>query len=95
MTKEEMQSSIERLSELRSKYNCFDEKEKPFYYALTLGIKGIIVLEQESILDKIRAEISDIYCGQYCENPLTADEVREMALEIIDKCNTEGRHKNE
>lgn len=42
-------------------------------------------LEQEPILDKIRAEIADIYCGQYCENPFTADAVREMALEIIDK----------
>ena len=39
----------------------------------------------DCVLDKIRAEIADIYCGQYCENPLTADAVREMALEIIDK----------
>lgn len=37
------------------------------------------------VLDKIRAEIADIYCGQYCENPFTADAVREMALDIIDK----------
>ena len=37
------------------------------------------------VLNKIRAKIADIYCGQYCENPLTADAVREMALEIIDK----------
>lgn len=38
-----------------------------------------------SVLNNISAEIADIYCGQYCENPLTSDEVREMALEIIDK----------
>lgn len=36
-------------------------------------------------LDKIRAEIEHIYCGQYCENPLTADTVKERVLEIIDK----------
>lgn len=46
-------------------------------------------LEQGAVLDKIRTEIADIYCGQYRENPLTADEVREMALEIIDKYKTE------
>ena len=37
------------------------------------------------LLDKIRAEIEDIYCGQYCDNPLTADTVKERVLEIIDK----------
>lgn len=42
------------------------------------------------VLDKISAEIADIYCGQYCENPLTADAVREMALEIIDKYKAES-----
>lgn len=36
-------------------------------------------------LDKIKTEIENIYCGQYCENPLTADMVKERVLEIIDK----------
>lgn len=45
----------------------------------------IKALEQEPILDKIRTEIADIYCGQYCENPFKAASVREMALDIIDK----------
>lgn len=35
--------------------------------------------------DKIRAEIENIYCGKYCEDPLTASAVKEMALDIIDK----------
>lgn len=47
--------------------------------------QGRFTVVQESVLNKIRAEIADIYCGQYCENPPTADAVREMALEIIDK----------
>lgn len=33
---------------------------------------------------KVKTEIADIYCGQYCENPYTPDKVRELALEIID-----------
>lgn len=41
-------------------------------------------------LDKIRAEIADIYCGQYCENPYTAASVRKMALDIIDKYRAES-----
>lgn len=45
------------------------------------------------VLDKIRAEIADIYCGQYCENPSTADSVREMALEIIDKYKEESEEE--
>lgn len=28
-------------------------------------------------------EINQIYCGQYCENPKTADDVREEAIDII------------
>ena len=41
-------------------------------------------------LDKIRTEIADIYCSQYCENPYTAAAIRKMALEIIDKYMAEG-----
>lgn len=44
----------------------------------------------EDTIDKIKAEIEDIYCGQYCENPYKAASVREMALEIIDKYKTES-----
>ena len=57
MTKEEIWNNISKLSELRSEYSCFDEKEEPFYHALSLGIKGIKALEHEEVLDKIRAEI--------------------------------------
>lgn len=42
-------------------------------------------LDNEGVLDKIRTEIADIYCGQYCDNPYTANAIRERALEIIDK----------
>ena len=34
-------ADIERLSELRSKYNCFDEKEEPYYRALSNAIKEL------------------------------------------------------
>lgn len=33
--KNDIWADIERLSELRSNYNCFDEKEEPYYRALS------------------------------------------------------------
>ena len=45
------------------------------------------------VLDKIIAEIANIYCCQYCENPYTATAVREMALKIIDKYKAESEEK--
>lgn len=41
---------------------------------------AIKVLEQEPVLDKIRAEIADIYCSQYCENPYTAATVKKNGI---------------
>lgn len=52
--------------------------------------EAIKALEQEPLLDKIKIEIADIYCGQYCENSLTPYAVREKALEIIDKYRSES-----
>lgn len=46
------------------------------------------------VLDKIRAEVADIYCGQYCENPYTAASVRKMALDIIDKYRAESEDED-
>ena len=39
----------------------------------------------EERIDAIKEDIENIYCGQYCEHIYTADEVRELALEIINK----------
>lgn len=41
-------------------------------------------IKNGTLLDKVKAEIADIYCGQYYENPPTADAVREMVLDILD-----------
>lgn len=49
----EMWDNIEKLSELRSAYSCFDEEEQPYYHALSLGIEGIKALEQEPCEDCI------------------------------------------
>lgn len=38
----------------------------------------------EKVIEDIKSDISNIYCGQYCYNPMTATEVREIALDIID-----------
>ena len=42
MTKDEV---IETLSDLRSQYNCFDEKEEPYYMALCIAIKSVRIAE--------------------------------------------------
>lgn len=54
MTKEERWKHIEILSDLMAKYSCFDDSERPYYEALSAGIKA---MKQESSLDKIRAGI--------------------------------------
>ena len=77
MSKEEMIDILKGLV-----FGSFDRTTAKEREALDMVIEA---LEQESMLDKIRDEIADIYCGQYCENPLTAYGVKEMVLEIIDK----------
>jgi len=39
--KDERWESIKLLSELRAKYSCFDEKEEPYYRALSVAITSI------------------------------------------------------
>lgn len=39
--KNDIWADIERLSELRSNYNCFDEKEEPYYRALSDAIQAL------------------------------------------------------
>lgn len=41
MTDEEALKHIELLSELRARYSCFDEKEEPYYRALSVAIESI------------------------------------------------------
>lgn len=33
--------AIETLSEIRCQYNCFDEREEPYYKALSMAIKAL------------------------------------------------------
>lgn len=93
--KKEMWDNIEKLSELRSNYSCFDEREQPYYHALSLGIEGIKALEQEPILDKIRAEIDKARFvnkdTRICKNALASG--LEVAMEIIDKYREESEDK--
>lgn len=85
MTREEVIKELKLLKEDHwddDRYGHETEQYNDTILALDIAIE---TLEQESIIDKISAEIADIYCGQYCENPMTADEVREQVLDIIDK----------
>lgn len=53
MTKEERWKHIEILSDLRAKYSCFDDSERPYYEALSAGIKA---LKQEPCVTDLSEE---------------------------------------
>lgn len=74
MTREE----IEELKELAASMGLYDDKN-PCKRAVILG-KAIKALEQEPILDKIRAEIINLTGGETPEHIWNVD-----VLEIIDK----------
>ena len=47
-----MNDLISRLSEIRSKYNCFDEAEGPYYRALSEAIKKLSERTYEDIISR-------------------------------------------
>jgi hypothetical protein len=82
MSREELEKRI-----LEARYNLVSSKDKETIDILEeLAIKA---LEQEPILDKIRAEIDGIEInGRVDEHTLfirTGEQVKQMALDIIDK----------
>ena len=90
MTGEEQ---LDWLYRLRSEIYVYMPKEWliPMNNALDMTIKA---LEQEHILDKIRAEIDEQYDKVHPYN-LSCAEGLEMALGIIDKYNAESEEKEE
>ena len=89
-----MDDYIELLSELRAKYNCFDENEAPYYEALSLGIKAIREqTARESILNKIKAEVTARLCdvvSDYTDGYRTAIQ---GVLVILDKYRAESEEQ--
>lgn len=47
-----MEDLISRLSEIRSKYNCFDENEEPYYRALSEAIKILYRREDRDTISR-------------------------------------------
>jgi len=87
MSREELEKRI-----LEARYNLVSSKDKETIDILEeLAIKA---LEQEPILDKIRAEIDGIEInGRVDEHTLfirTGEQVKQMALDIIDKYRKEN-----
>ena len=77
MTREE---AIKRIKEF-GLYHAIEDLPHSMYTveAFNMAIKSL------EAWDKVYVEIADIYCGSYCDNPYTAYQVRETALEIIEK----------
>jgi len=87
MSREELEKRI-----LEARYNLVSSKDKETIDILEeLAIKA---LEQEPILDKIRAEIDGIEInGRVDEHTLfirTGEQVKQITLEIIDKYRKEN-----
>ena len=58
---DERWKTIELLSELRAGYSCFEEKEEPYYRALSLAIASIREqINSMNALGKIRAEMEQL-----------------------------------
>jgi len=89
MTREEVIKELKILKEDYWNNDGYGYETNQYNDTLLALDTAIQALDQESILDKIRAEIVDIYCGQYCENTMTANEMREQVLDIIDKYEAE------
>ena len=63
MMRDKRWKSIKLLSELRAKYSCFDEKEEPYYRALSFAIASIREKmdadNEEQALEESKAEGED------------------------------------
>ena len=87
MTREE----IEELKGLAASMGLYDDKN-PCKRAVILG-KAIKALEQEPVLDKIRAEIEQLptkKCTEIRRIYINADDFKENVLAIIDKYKAES-----
>lgn len=85
MTKDELpnQEEITCLSEIRAGYSCFDEKEEPFYRALSKGIEAL----RKYLPDSVSKD--DVIYRQAAENAiyhhfpkLSMDEARMILHEV-------------
>lgn len=88
MTKEERELSITYLEEMKETYiegEGYERHPLPEYYAIECAIKA---LEQEPILDKVRAKIEQLPTTECTETHriyIDADDFKENVLAIIDK----------
>ena len=89
MTREKAKREIDSLDFYLQ--NHTDDYSEESHTAMMMAIKS---LEQEPILDKIRAEIDEQYDKVHPYN-LSCAEGLEMALGIIDKYNAESEKKEE
>ena len=55
--REEVWDAIHELSDIRAKYNCFNQKQRPKYHACSLGIWALREVIGEPIeIDSIKIE---------------------------------------
>ena len=61
-----MDDLISRLSEIRSKYNCFDETEEPYYRALSTAIKKLSEqADGDTISRQAAIDAIDVLCQEH------------------------------
>ena len=61
-------TTIDILSDLRGKFNCFDEKEEPYYRALSEAITALTadVVEVVQCKDCVNCEYDSIFNQYWC-----------------------------
>ena len=75
-----MDDLISRLSEIRSKYNCFDESEEPYYRALSEAIK---LLSRQADDDLVSREAVKKWLERW-DGYIDMDIIRRMQYRVID-----------
>lgn len=68
ITGEAMNDLISRLSEIRSNYNCFDEKEEPYYRALSEAIQLVSAQPEEKRGEWVKEPNCTYRCSQCSEH---------------------------
>ena len=97
ITEEEKWEYISKLSEIRSKYSCFEDDEEPYYRALSEGIKALkAITTTETRWYNMVAEYNFYGTGEWSVQTPEGDDIifptEAEAIEFIREYENEAWH---